>query len=161
MELSRSKRQKEGNAARVCGEFVIFQVGEKAARGEERRWDRAGLRSHGWKTLGAQIHWRKVELIVGEAALSIFLHPLFSLCTLPMHTQIRFSYISSAAYHVIVETYAQWCADMCAGPGSTGRVRDTWCTAKLLLILLLLSFFFPSCFPLRLLSVVLFFSHLT
>lgn len=71
----------------------------------------------------------------------------FSPCPLPMHTQIRFSYIFSTAYHVIVETYAHCCADMCAAPGSTGSVRDTWCTEKILLILLLLSFF-SSCFPL-------------
>lgn len=78
--------------------------------------------------------------------------PPFSPSPLPMHTQIQFSYIFSTAYHVIVETYAHWCADMCAGPGSTGRLRDTWCTDKTLLILLLLSPFppvflqFPLCF---------------
>lgn len=71
--------------------------------------------------------------------------PLFS-CPLPMHTQIQFSYIFSTAYRVIVETYAHCCADMCAGPGSTGRVRDTWCTEKMLLIPLLLSFFLPFSF---------------
>lgn len=73
-----------------------------------------------------------------------------------MHTQIRFSYIFSTAYHVIVETYAQWCADMCAGPGSTGRVRDTWCTEKILLILLLLSLFLSVFLKFPLCRVVLF-----
>lgn len=48
----------------------------------------------------------------------------------PFPTHIQFPYILSAAYHVIAETYAHKCADMCTGPGSTGRVRDTWCTAK-------------------------------
>lgn len=32
-------------------------------------------------------------------------------------------------------------------PGSTGRVRDTWCTEKKILLILLLSSFFSSCFP--------------
>lgn len=48
----------------------------------------------------------------------------------PLPRHIQFSYILCAAYHVIVETYAHKCADMCTGPGSTGRVRDTRCTAK-------------------------------
>lgn len=48
----------------------------------------------------------------------------------PLPRHIQFSYILCAAYHVIVETYAHKCADMCMGPGSTGRVRDTRCTAK-------------------------------
>ena len=60
-----------------------------------------------------------------------------------MHTQIRFSYIFCAAYHVIAETYAHWWADMCAGPwvhreGEGYMVH--W--KKILLILLLSSFFF-------------------
>lgn len=57
----------------------------------------------------------KEELIVGTAALwppTPNSSPSSSLCPLPMHTQIRFSYISLAAYHVIVETYAQWSADV-------------------------------------------------
>lgn len=48
----------------------------------------------------------------------------------PLPRHIQFSYILCAAYHVIVETYAHKCADMCKGPGSTGRVRDTRCTSK-------------------------------
>lgn len=48
--------------------------------------------------------------------------------SLPTH--IQFPYILSTAYHVIAETYVRKRADMCTGPGSTGRVRDTRCTAK-------------------------------
>lgn len=85
-----------------------------------------------------------------------FAPPPFPFCPLPTHTQIQLSYIFSTAYHVIVETYAHKCADMCTGPGSTGRVRDTRCTAKILLILLLRSLFsFLPCFSF--LSAVLFF----
>ena len=70
--------------------------------------------------------------------------PFFSLpAPSRMHTQIRFSYIFCAAYHVIAETYAHWWADMCAGPwvhreGEGYMVH--W--KKILLILLLSSFFF-------------------
>lgn len=91
-----------------------------------------------------------------ERKLCQFCSTPFSSCPLPMHTQIQLSYIFSTAYHVIVETYAHKCADMCTGPGSTGRVRDTRCTAKILLILPLRSLFsFLPCFSF--LSAVLFF----
>lgn len=61
----------------------------------------------------------KVELIVGEEAPAFTPPPVPS--PLPVH--IQFPYILSAAYHVIAETYAHKCADMCTGPGSTGRVH--------------------------------------
>lgn len=63
-----------------------------------------------------------------ERKLRLLLHLLSLSPPLPAH--IQFLYILSAAYHVIAETYAHKCADMCTGPGSTGRVRDTRCTAK-------------------------------
>lgn len=93
--------------------------------------------------LQAYRHTRRRWSSLLERQLCRYYSTPFSLCPLPMHTQILFSYIFSTAYHVIVETYAHWCADMCAGPGSTGRVRDTRCTEKILLILLLLSFLLP------------------
>lgn len=62
--------------------------------------------------------------------------PLLSLSLPPLppppsaHTDTVFLYFFTAAYRVIVETYARWCADMCAGLGSTGRVREPRCTGK-------------------------------
>lgn len=102
------------------------KTGERG-RGQERR----------------TIRQPKVELIVGQEALSAFSPtPFFPPCPLPMHThRYGFSYIFSTAYHVIVETYARERADMCSGPGSAGRQRDRRCAADILLILPLL--FFP------------------
>lgn len=93
------------------------------------REDRAGPHRQDWKTSCGQMHEGKVELIVGEEA------PAFTPPPLPVPppsfpTHIQFPYILSTAYHVIAETYARKRADMCTGPGSTGRVRDTRCTAK-------------------------------
>ncbi len=108
-------------------EFAIEREEVGDGRGS---WAKAGK-------LQAHRHSTKVELIVGKGSFVSITPPPSLPSPLPMHTQIRFSYISSTAYHVIVETYAQWSADMCAGPGSTGRLRDTWCTEKILLISLL------------------------
>lgn len=123
----------------------------RGGRGQERR----------------TIRQPKVELIVGQEALSAFSPaPFFPPCPLPMHThRYGFSYIFSTAYHVIVETYACERADMCSGPGSAGRQRDTRCAADILLILpllfspLLLFSLFLFCFGFLSCSAVLLKSH--
>ena len=91
--------------------------------------------------------------------LSVLLHPLFSLpAPSQMHTQIRFSYIFCAAYHVIAETYAHWWADMCAGPWVHREGEGYMVHWKKILLILLLSFFFLPVFLLSFLlcCVVLF-----
>lgn len=96
------------------------------------REDRAGPHRQDWKTSCGQMHEGKVELIVGEEAPAFTPPPLPVLPPPPpcLPTHIQFPYILSTAYHVIAETYVRKRADMCTGPGSTGRVRDTRCTAK-------------------------------
>lgn len=97
------------------------------------REDRAGPHRQDWKTSCGQMHEGKVELIVGEEAPAFTPPPLPVLPHPPppsLPTHIHFPYILSTAYHVIAETYARKRADMCTGPGSTGRVRDRRCTAK-------------------------------
>lgn len=59
----------------------------------------------------------------------------FSLCPHPMHTQIQF-------FLYFLRSLSCNSRNICAGRGSTGRVRDTWCTEKILLIP---SFFLFSC----------------
>lgn len=106
----------------------IWSRGENKKRREEKEERKGGQGSAPRPRLEnfRQMRQAGVELIDGKDSAP------FSPWALPLHTQIRFPYILSTAYHVIVETYTHWrkCADMCAGPGSTGRVRDTRCTEK-------------------------------